>query len=195
MKLKKNAQVGELMIVEKSEKNLVWNGYAWDKSVEEVADNTVFIRKASRDVTREIPDGEINDVNYIFMLEDVPLSGSEQVYLNGILQKRGTGRDYTIVENRLYFVEPPMIGSVITCTYSTSSNTELRGEIPIGDIDGENEMFVLQRTPVSGTEHIFLNGILQAPGENFDYVLKDNLLVFNEAPAAGSLVICDYSFV
>jgi hypothetical protein len=194
MKLKKDAKIGEILET-KSGKKVCWNGFAWEKVAVETPTDIVFTRKTSQDVVREIPDGEINDINYIYTLQGIPLSNSEQVYLNGVLQKRGTVGDYTVVEKRLYFVEPPMVGSTITCTYSTSSNTERRGEIPVGDIDGENEVFILHQNPANGTEHVFLNGILQQPGLTGDYTLEGNTLIFNEAPAAGSVVICDYNFV
>lgn len=194
MKLKKNAKVGEILEAN-SGKKLCWNGYAWEKVVEDVSNDTVFTRKTSQDAIREVPEGEVDDINYIFELKGLPLAGSEQVYLNGVLQKRGSGKDYILVSNRVYFVEPPSFGSTLVCTYATSSSTELRGDTPEGLVDGENSIFILLQTPVPGTEHVFLNGILQQPGASGDYTLNDNLVVFNEPPPADSLIACDYSFV
>jgi len=47
-------------------------------------------------VVREVPSGAINGVNTTFTLADTPIAGSEELYLNGILQNLGGSNDYTI---------------------------------------------------------------------------------------------------
>lgn len=49
-------------------------------------------------VTREEPAGLSNGVNLVFTLAHVPLEGSEEVYLNGVLQDNF---DYTLVGQTL----------------------------------------------------------------------------------------------
>lgn len=60
-------------------------------------------------VWRETPAGAVNGTNGIFTLANVPLAGTEQVYVNGILQEPGATNDYTI------------LGAKITLTYALQS--------------------------------------------------------------------------
>lgn len=47
-------------------------------------------------IVRETPTGLVNGTNNVFTLANVPLAGSENVYVNGILQTEGSSADYTI---------------------------------------------------------------------------------------------------
>lgn len=49
-------------------------------------------------------------------------------------------------------------------------------EIPTGSINGTNDTFVLAYTPVIGTEHVYMNGILLE--ETSDYTITTNVIVF-----------------
>lgn len=57
----------------------------------------------SRVVKRETPSGTVNGSNATFTLANTPLSGSEEVFVNGILQDVGSGNDYTISSNTITF--------------------------------------------------------------------------------------------
>ena len=63
-------------------------------------------------------------------------------------------------------------------------------EIPSGIIDGVNNSFVLNYTPIPGSEHIFLNGLLQ--DEDEDYIINYDTIIFNEAPLTGMKIRCSY---
>lgn len=58
-------------------------------------------------VTREIPTGAINGTNAAFGLANTPIAGSEEVYVNGILQNVGGGNDYTITGATITFSSSP----------------------------------------------------------------------------------------
>ncbi len=47
-------------------------------------------------VDKEIPSGAINGSNTTYTLANTPISGSEHVYVNGLLMESGAGNDYTI---------------------------------------------------------------------------------------------------
>lgn len=47
-------------------------------------------------VTRETPTGVINGSNTTFTLANTPISGTEHVYISGVLMEAGAGNDYTI---------------------------------------------------------------------------------------------------
>lgn len=67
-------------------------------------------------VTREIPSGTINGTNVTFTLAYLPIVGSEQIYLNGLLQD-ARGIDYSISSAVITFLIPPVVGDRILVTY------------------------------------------------------------------------------
>lgn len=70
-------------------------------------------------VTRETPVGSIDGVNVDFVLANVPSVGSEEVYLNGLLQDEGATNDYTIVADTITFnvAVTPQVGDKIRVSY------------------------------------------------------------------------------
>jgi len=71
-----------------------------------------------------------------------------------------------------------------------SKVTHIDKEKPDGSIDGVNDTFLLSSNPIPGSEHIYLNGLLQ--DEEDDYVITYNAIVFNEAPLTGMKIRCSY---
>lgn len=65
-------------------------------------------------------------------------------------------------------------------------------EIPTGIIDGDNKNFNLIHTPIPNSEHIYLNGILQESGDDYDYTILGSIITFNEAPLDGMRLRCTY---
>ena len=65
-------------------------------------------------------------------------------------------------------------------------------EIPSGIVDGVNKLFILTETPNLQSEHLFLNGLLQDPGETEDYVISGNTITFIDSPMEGSKIRCSY---
>lgn len=67
-------------------------------------------------VTRETPSGTVNSSNVTFTLAATPLSGSEEVFLDGLLQEPA-GEDYTLTTNSIAFVSAPLTGQRIRVNY------------------------------------------------------------------------------
>ena len=70
-------------------------------------------------VTRETPSGIINGSNPTFTLAHTPLSGSECIFVNGVLKNAGAGNDYTISSATITFLTGsiPQVGDVILVNY------------------------------------------------------------------------------
>ena len=70
-------------------------------------------------VTRETPTGTVNGSNAAFTIASSPISGTEQVFVNGVLQNAGAGNDYTISTNTITFQSGaiPQTGDVILVSY------------------------------------------------------------------------------
>ena len=71
-------------------------------------------------------------------------------------------------------------------------------EKPLGLADGMNRRFELAYEPKIGSEHVYLNGLLQDPGDPnqlYDYTISDNVITFREPPFLGSRVRCSYRLI
>lgn len=157
-------------------------------------DYTVDLASSAAVRVREVPDGDIDGVNDEFLISNLQyVSGSEDVYVNGALQKPTT--DYTFVEGLITFVDTvPQVDDKVFVIYLTVSagllGTPVR-EVPTGTIDGVNDEFTLSDTPIEDSDDIFVNGALQIPGE--DYTLADDTITFlGTVPQEGDSLYAKY---
>ena len=67
-------------------------------------------------------------------------------------------------------------------------------EIPIGNINGVNDFFVLSHIPIEGSEHVYLNGLLQESGVRNDYIISDSDITFLTPPEENSKIRCTYYY-
>ena len=58
-----------------------------------------------------------------------------------------------------------------------ASNFVVR-ETPTGTVNSVNATFTLAATPITGTEHVFVNGVLQNPGATNDYTISGATITF-----------------
>jgi Avian adenovirus fibre, N-terminal len=68
-------------------------------------------------VTRETPTGLVNGANTTYTLANTPIAGTEEIYLNGILQEPGAGNDYTIATSTVTMLAAPQTGDRLRITY------------------------------------------------------------------------------
>jgi len=150
-------------------------------------------------VNKETPSGLIDGVNTTYVLEHTPTAGSEHLYLNGLLIEDGASTDYSISGSTITFSEPLLSGSKLSCTYYYADTTPVKvfrdKEIPSGSINGINKIFILQYLPVEGSEHVYLNGLLQESGISGDYEISDSTITFKEAPPTDIKLRCTYYYM
>jgi len=81
--------------------------------------------------------------------------------------------------------------TTISSSYPTYSSFVTR-EVPTGSINSSNRVFTLANVPVTGTECIFLNGLLQTTG--VDYTISGATITFEsgDAPETGSILVANY---
>jgi len=65
-------------------------------------------------------------------------------------------------------------------------------EIPSGSINGSNTSFTLANTPVVGSEHVYLNGMLQESGAGNDYTITGTAITMLTAPLTGEKLRVSY---
>lgn len=68
-------------------------------------------------VMNEIPTGDINGINTDFALANTPVTGTVCVYLNGLLQEPGSGKDYQISGDTVTFAIAPDTSDIVLCSY------------------------------------------------------------------------------
>ena len=76
-------------------------------------------------VSKEKPMGLIDGVNRTFLISFEPVKNSEHLYLNGLLQDSDADADYIISGNRITFLEAPMLGSKLRCSYTIMKKTKV----------------------------------------------------------------------
>jgi hypothetical protein len=135
----------------------------------------------------------VNGVNNVYILRYTPELGSVDIFYNGLLQKEGIDEDYTISGRVITFNNPPIEGSKLLASYRTYSEINfIDNETPSGVINGINTVFTLSTMPVAGSEHLYLNGLLQDSGMDYDYTITGTVIVFNIPPPVGSIILCSY---
>lgn len=68
-------------------------------------------------VIRETPSGTIDGSNTTFVLANVPITDTEQVFYNGQLLEPGSGNDYTISGDTITTLFTPTAGSRLKVSY------------------------------------------------------------------------------
>ena len=83
-------------------------------SVDTIADNLV-----EGDIQMENVSSQIDDTGYAgdFTISNTPIAKSVQVFLNGLLQEEGTGKDYTISGTTVSFTDNPVSGDIVIVYY------------------------------------------------------------------------------
>lgn len=76
-----------------------------------------YITIAANRVTRESPVGSKNGTNTVFTLANAPTAGTEEVFLNGVLQESGSGNDYTISGGTITMAVAPASDDKIVVSY------------------------------------------------------------------------------
>ncbi len=57
-----------------------------------------------------------------------------------------------------------------------------------------NVTFTLANSPLSGQEHVYLNGVLQDEGGANDYTISGATITFNTAPPTNSVLLANYRY-
>lgn len=65
-------------------------------------------------------------------------------------------------------------------------------EAPSGTKNGSNPTFTLANTPTAGSEHVYLNGVLQEIGSGNDYTITGNTITMLNIPLAADKFVVSY---
>lgn len=75
---------------------------------------------------------------------------------------------------------------------AASSTNFADRETPSGTVNGSNTVFTLANTPTAGSEHIWVDGVLQT--YTTDYGLSGTTITFVSAPLTGSVIVSSYRY-
>jgi hypothetical protein len=81
---------------------------------------------------------------------------------------------------------------LITIDEKQSDYTYSDKETPEGSVNGINHTFTLLNKPVTNSEHVYVNGLLQE--QDYDYMINENEITFFEAPINGMRIRCSYRY-
>lgn len=73
-----------------------------------------------------------------------------------------------------------------------SSSNFVDKEVPSGAINGVNVTYILANTPIAGSEHVYLNGMLQDSGAGNDYTITGSTITYLIAPLTGEKLKVSY---
>ena len=107
----------------------------------------------------------------------------------GVAIKNGTDAQILVADASGVYKRVTMSGDatidnagVVTVTGGIVAADIVTREVPTGAIDGANVTYTLAFTPTAGTEHVYLNGILQNIGAGNDYTISGATITFVIAP-------------
>lgn len=86
------------------------NGMEW-------VDIDVDMISPSDIISSEVPAGLVDDLNVTYTLANTPLVGTVRLYLNGLRQEAGDGKDYTITGTAITMAAAPATGDIILADY------------------------------------------------------------------------------
>ena len=144
-----------------------------------------------KEIFNEIPTGLVNGINTEFVLDTIPVSNTERLFLNGIRQLKST--DYTITLATINFSIAPETGDLVTVDYMKmlpKVGNYYFNITPIGDINGINKDFSVDYNIEPPTSRVYLNGIRQYL--TTDYTVSGNIITFVTAPEINDIIIVDY---
>lgn len=91
----------------------------------------------------------------------------------------------TLNTTAITFINPIGVGGLTSANFVDK-------EIPSGAINGSNVTFTLANTPTAGSEHVYLNGVLQESGAGNDYTITGAIITYLTAPLTGEKVRVTY---
>jgi hypothetical protein len=107
-------------------------------------------------------------------------------------------RDQAVTESKMDINSAPTHGYMLYFNnpagkldyYGLEESTTYANEVPTGAVNGINVTYTLQQTPHVGRLMLFLNGVLQKPGE--DYSLSGVTITMTTAPESGDQPLAWY---
>lgn len=80
----------------------------------------------------------------------------------------------------------------LTAVWTSINSHFVDKEVPAGAKDDVNVTFTLANTPVAGSDHVYLNGMLLQAGAGGDYTISGATITMNIAPSSTDKLVVTY---
>lgn len=176
----------------------------WADIVRQYLDDLSTFTNASTQVAlvrNEVINGTKDGVNKNFSLAASAVTGSVELYKNGIRQTPGTGNDYTVSGTSITMAVAPLAGTVLVADYATSTSqftapttVGIRtNESVTGTVNGTNKVFTTTVAYMPGTLEVWVNGLKQLPATHYtETTPTSGIFTFSDAPLTGDNIIVNY---
>ena len=142
--------------------------------------------------------GAVDGINTLFTLPGESVTGTVELYINGVRQNPGVGNDYTVAGTTINTAVPPLAGSVLLADYATSTSVYQNGvtgivtnQTPLGAVDGSNQVFTTSSSYTAGSLEVWINGLKQIPGTHYT-TTTPTTFTMSDAPLTGDNIIVNY---
>lgn len=150
------------------------------KNQSTAAENGIYVFNGSGSALTRIPEMDTwTEVNGAFTTVDEGTANADTIWL---CTSNSGG---TIGSTAISWQQIPSVAGL------TNSNF-VDKEVPSGSINGSNTAYTLANTPVVGSEHVYLNGQLQASGAGNDYTISGTSITYLTAPETGDVLVVSY---
>jgi hypothetical protein len=176
----------------------------WADLVRAYLDDLTDFAEASTHVAlvkNEVVNGTKDGSNTVFTIAGEAVTGTVELYKNGVRQNPGAGNDYTVSGQTITMAVAPLAGTVLLADYATSTSqftnpsiTGLRmNETPAGTINGTNKDFTTLSSYVGGTLEVWVNGLKQLPITHFtETTPASGVFTLSDAPLTGDNILVNY---
>lgn len=143
------------------------------------ADNGIYVVAASGAPTRATDMDSWAEVPGAFVIVEVGSTNADTIWL------ASSDQGGTLGTTAITWQQIPTSAGL-------QSTNFVDKEVPSGSINGVNVTFTIANTPVAGSEHVFLNGILQESGAGNDYTISGATITYLSAPLTGDKIRVTY---
>jgi len=143
------------------------------------AENGIYVVAASGAPTRALDMDAWNEVPGAFVAVEVGTANADSIWL-GSADAGGTLNTTAIT-----WMQIPTTAGLLNTNF-------VDNETPSGSVNGVNVTFTLANTPVAGSEHVYLNGLLQESGASTDYTISGATITYLTAPLTGDKLRVSY---
>lgn len=116
-----------------------------------------------------------------YTIANLPVNGTDMLFVSGVKQIPGSDRDYTISGNNVIFTTPNLANDVVTACYfwneSNIDNQDIKVE-SLAPFDSSLKRYRLSFLPQVNSQAVFANGLLQRVGSDYDYTMEGQDIVF-----------------
>jgi len=126
-----------------------------------------------------------------YTIANIPVNGTDMIFVSGVKQISGSDRDYTITGKVVTFNTPNLPIDVISACYfwneSNINNQDIQVET-LTSFDAGLMRYRLSYLPQVASQVVFVNGLVQRPGADYDYTMEGQDVVFVNAMHSDDII-------